>query len=612
MSQESDCSMKQKKTERHNVIPDYEELFDAPKSGKKASAMQVIMGLLKSNKKHFLFSSVIFIIKNAGTWILPVITANIINAVTYSTKNPMPVIIVNIVVMMAIVFQNLFTNSWYVGHTSKALRQISAGLRNTLIKKLQHLSITYHKEIESGKLQSKFMRDIEAVEILNNHLIHGCIPALISLAIVLVYTISKNPLITVFYLLIVPMNVLLVNIFRGKMRENNRKFRNEAEDFSSKVADMISMIPVTRAHGLEDKEIAKTESNIEKLKDAGLATDKTHAYFDSWVWIFNNFLSLLCLGVTAYFAYKKIIPAGDIIVYHNYFFQMLTSVQMLTNAYPQISKGAESISSISEIMNSREIEKNENKIPLRYVHGTIQFKNVSYRYPNSDRDVIKGLNLEVEKGECVAFVGSSGSGKTTIMNMIIGFLNPTGGELSVDGKPLEYINLTTYRQFVSVVPQNSILFTGSIRDNILYGVEDTPEEKLQKVIDLANIREFTDQLPNGLDTMIGEHGDKLSGGQKQRISIARALIRDPKIIVLDEATSALDNISEYQVQKAMSSLIKGRTTFIVAHRLSTIRDADKIVVMEKGECVETGTYEELMAKKGKFYELKTLNDFNLS
>ena len=208
----------------------------------------------------------------------------------------------------------------------------------------------------------------------------------------------------------------------------------------------------------------------------------------------------------------------------------------------------------------------------------------------------------------MAFVGASGSGKSTIMNMIIGFLMPTDGALKIDGKPIEALNLQDYRHFVSVVPQNCILFKGTIRENITYGMRHVSEEQIQRVLDLANIREFGDKLPEGLETQVGEHGGNLSGGQKQRISIARALIRDPKIIILDEATSALDNISEYHVQKAMSSLIKDRTTFIVAHRLSTIRDADKIVVMENGEAVEVGTYTELMEKQGKFFELKTLSE----
>ena len=196
------------------------------------------------------------------------------------------------------------------------------------------------------------------------------------------------------------------------------------------------------------------------------------------------------------------------------------------------------------------------------------------------------------------------------MNIIIGLLKPLEGDFLVDGKSISELNLTNYRHHISVVPQNSILFAGTIRENITYGLSRYSEEELQKVVEMANLNEFVKDLPNGLDTVIGEHGDKLSGGQKQRVTIARALIRNPRILILDEATSALDNISEYQVQKAISKSIKGRTTFIVAHRLSTIRDADRIVVMENGEAVEVGTYEELMEKKGKFFELKSLNDLN--
>lgn len=282
------------------------------------------------------------------------------------------------------------------------------------------------------------------------------------------------------------------------------------------------------------------------------------------------------------------------------------------NIYPEFTKGAESMKSVAEIMISDNIEHNSGKIKLRYVHGTVEFRNVSYCYPDSEDKVINNFSLNVEPGECIGFVGASGSGKSTIMNMIIGFLNATEGEILIDGKPIEALDLRDYRHFLSVVPQNSILFSGTIKDNIVYGFKSYSEERFEQVLDLANVREFTDKLPNGVDTMVEEHGGNLSGGQKQRISIARALMRDPKIIILDEATSALDNISEYHVQKAMDSLVKGRTTFIVAHRLSTIRDADKIVVMERGECVESGTYDELMEKHGKFYELKTLSEMNVN
>ena len=239
----------------------------------------------------------------------------------------------------------------------------------------------------------------------------------------------------------------------------------------------------------------------------------------------------------------------------------------------------------------------------------IDLKNIYKIYGDGDSEIraLDGISLHVSKNEFVAIVGSSGSGKSTIMNLIIGFMMPTLGKLYIDDKSTDELDLSEYRHHISVVPQNSILFSGTIRENITYGMETYSEEDLQKAIKDADVDEFLSELPDGIDTMIGENGGKLSGGQKQRITIARALIRNPRILILDEATSALDNLSEKHVQNAISKSVRGRTTFIVAHRLSTIRNADRIVVMEDGVCVECGTYDELMAKKGKFYELKKLS-----
>ena len=220
--------------------------------------------------------------------------------------------------------------------------------------------------------------------------------------------------------------------------------------------------------------------------------------------------------------------------------------------------------------------------------------------------MLNGLNLKVNKGETIALVGESGAGKSTILNLVIGFNMPTGGLLTIDGEDFTQIDLRSYRKHLAVVPQTSILFSGSIRDNITYGQENVSDEMLRQVIEAANLAELVDSLPDGGDTAVGEHGGTLSGGQRQRISIARALIRNPQVIVLDEATSALDSISEKLIQEAISNLTRERTTFIVAHRLSTIRDADKIAVIADGRCVEYGTFDELMALKGEFYKMKMI------
>ncbi|MBE6538818.1 MAG: ABC transporter ATP-binding protein [Ruminococcaceae bacterium] len=592
------------------LLPDYEKLF-AEEAEHSRDGASVISKLLRQNSPKILLSAIMFAIKDSIGLISPIVTSNIINALVSPGDDLTTVIIKNAVLLVVLYILHIPGHAIYSKYVDNMLRTISAGLRRTIIRKLQHLSITYHKEIESGRVQSKFIRDIEAVEMLNNQIIKNVVPTVTMLLINVVIVLAKNWIVAAFFALVIPAEIIFVKVFRKKLADKNSLFRRENEMMATKVTEMMNMIPVTKAHGLEEEELIKLEDGIRRLRMKALDVDRLNAYFASSLHITMQMFNLLNLVFSAFLASKGIIDVGDIVLFQSYFSTIVARINILVAAVPEITKGIESVRSVSEIMFSNDVEDDKNKIKLRYVHGHLKFDKVCYRYPGTSEDTIKELELEVRPGECIAFVGGSGSGKSTIMNMIIGFLHPTSGQYLIDGKPVESLAMSDYRHFISVVPQNSILMTGTIRDNITYGMPGVIQKRLEEVLELANINEFLPTLPNGVDTVIGENGGKLSGGQKQRICIARALIRDPKILILDEATSALDNISEFHVQKAISELIKNRTTFIVAHRLSTIRDADRIVVMEQGRCVEIGTYDELMEKKGKFYELKTLSDVNV-
>ena len=517
-------------------------------------------------------------------------------------------IALNVVITLFTILLNVPTTvaRWRVA--SKMLRRTSAGIRMALVRKLQSLSLTYHKDMQTGKIQSKFLRDMETIDGFFASMVNSFLLHIISLIVYTVIAVIRNGWVSLFFLVIIPCNVLIRNIYHKKIRKVYKDHRVNTEGMSAKLTTMVEMIPVTKAHGLENTEIYQVEDTVGKVESSGIKMDNTIANFGAWAFVANNGLSIICLAFCSVLAIKGIISVGDIVLFQAMFTSISGNVTAIVNAMPQIYSGLESIESISELMNVNDVEINLGKPVLSSVKGGVTFNNVSYRYPNTEQDVIKDFNLEVKEGECIAIVGSSGSGKSTLVNMIIGFLPPTEGQVLIDGKSIDEFDRSEYRHHISVVPQNSILFAGSIKENITYGLTKYSDEQLDRVLEMANIKEFLGELPNGIDTKVGEHGDKLSGGQRQRISIARALIRDPQILILDEATSALDNISEYHVQKAISSSIVGRTTFIVAHRLSTIRNADRIIVMENGRCVEMGTYDQLMNKKGKFFELKNLND----
>ncbi len=611
--------MKEKKEFLSEGIPDYDYLF-APSDKKrvgKGKEVKFFGRLVKINVLSLILSTIVYFFQTAPVWAIPICSANIINLVTKAVRvgsvgeEIWRGLILNAVVLIVLIVQNIPATMLRWRITSKMLRRTSAGIKSSVVRKLQSLSITYHKDMQTGKIQSKFLKDTDSVDGLFHLLMFSLIPNIIDVVIAVVISVQGNLWVSLFFLLIIPSNVFLTRFFRKRIRNRYRDYRMDTENMSVKLSTMLEMLPVTKAHGLEQKEIATVEESIRRLATSGRKMDTTNSQFGSAAYVISTTLSAACLLFCSFLAIKGIIEIGDIVLYQSMFSSLSGCISGLIGVMPTISSGFEALSSVSEIMEATNVEISLGKREVANITGAIEFDNVSYRYPDGENYVVKDLQLNVRAGECIAVVGSSGSGKSTLMNLIIGFMHPTEGKIRVDGQPLTELNLAEYRHRISVVPQSSILFPGSIRENITYGLDFYTEKDLQRVVEMANLHEFVNDLPNGLDTNVGEHGDKLSGGQKQRITIARALIRNPKILILDEATSALDNISEYHVQQAISKSIQGRTTFIVAHRLSTIRDADRIVVMEEGKAVEIGTYEELMAKQGKFYALKQMNELHI-
>jgi ATP-binding cassette subfamily B protein len=584
--------------------PDFEHVFmDA--GGRKGRPFRILWRLYKGQRVNLLLSLVFFLIKHSPVWIMSILTADMINIISRPDAD-LKWFWIDVAVLFVVVLQNIPTQTLHVSFMSRSSRLMEAGLRGTMMRKLQHLSMSYHAELRSGRLQAKVLRDVEQIELLSKQVMYSFVPALLNIAAAVIIAAATSLAVASLFVVLLPFAGGLVYFFRNKIRQRNRDFRRQIEEMSGAVAESVEMLPVTKAHGLEDIEMEKVSGTLVNLRGKGYRLDITEAVFGASGWVTFTLFQVICLTFTCMLAFRGLIRIGDVVMYQGLFGTIMMSISNLINIYPQFAKGIESIHSVTEVLASTETDEYQGTKAPGVIRGEFRFENVHFQYKDTDKHVLNGFTLHVKPGETIALVGESGAGKSTVLNLAIGFYRPTGGRIVLDGVPFDELDMRAYRRQIAVVPQNTVLFSGTIRQNITYGLTNVSEEELERVIRMANLQDVIAAMPDGLDTMIGEHGGKLSGGQRQRIAIARAMIRNPRVIFLDEATSALDNISEHIVQKAMRELIRGRTTFIVAHRLSTIRDADRIVVMKNGRIQEVGSYEELLQRRGEFYQLKQL------
>jgi ATP-binding cassette subfamily B protein len=556
-----------------------------------------------------LLATLIFIIKDSPIWILPILTGNIIDVVV--SHRPLTQLWLNAVIAAVILLMNYPLNVVYVHLFSNAIRHVAADLRNGMSGRLQLLSIGFHSRTSAAVIQSKVVRDAENVELAMNQSYGVGLSAICVLIGALISTAIRVPAFVLVFVVIVPIAAVLLILLRRRSSKLNESLRREFEHFSTRVGEMAALMPITRAHALEDVALARVSTSVEEVRSAAVALDKFNGRFGSITWISYQSLGVFCLVAAAFAALTRIIPItpGEVVLLSGYFTILTSSIVNLLNLLPVMTKARESMRSIAEVLQEPDVERNTGKIAVASVTGELSFDALSFSYAESRRPALDSIDLTIKPGETVAFVGPSGSGKSTLLNVVLGFLRPTGGRLLLDGVDMQSLDLRTFRSRVSVVPQESVLFEGTIRDNVTYGLEDVPDEVVLAALRGANALEIVDAMPDGWDTVVGERGARLSGGQRQRIAIARALIRDPRVLLLDEATSALDGESEKLVQGAVEQLMRGRTTLIVAHRLSTIRAADRIAVLDKGKLVEAGSHDELIARAGRYSKLYAAQRF---
>ncbi|WP_062643479.1 ABC transporter ATP-binding protein [Streptomyces maremycinicus] len=559
--------------------------------------------LLRADRRSLVAAVFVFTVKHSPVWLLPLITASLIDTVVQ--HQPIARLWTSTGVILFILLVNYPLHLLYVRLLYGSVRRMGTTLRSALCTRMQQLSIGYHSRVSAGVLQAKVVRDVETVEQMVQQTAEQGLGALTVLTGGLVIIAVRTPEFVPVFLVVVPVAAVLVDRLRARLRTHNEDFRHEVETLSSRVTEMTRLIPVTRAHGLEGKALRRMDGTLSRLLTSGMRLDLLNGRFGSLAWVLLNVIGVLVLTGAALISYYGVwgVTAGDVVMLSAFLTTLTNSTTTLTGLAPVITKGLESVRSVGEVLQAPELEDNEGKSELTALHGSVTFEDVGYAY-DSGSPAVRDFTLAVTPGETVALVGASGAGKSTVLSLVIGFIRPTSGRVLLDGTDMNTLDLRTYRRFVSVVPQESILFDGTIRENVAYGMEDeADEETVRTALRDANALEFVERLPDGLNTLVGERGARLSGGQKQRLAIARALIRDPKVLVLDEATSALDTRSEALVQQALARLLRGRTTFVVAHRLSTVRGADRIVVMGEGRILETGTHDELLRRGGAYTEL---------
>jgi ATP-binding cassette subfamily B protein len=568
---------------------------------------RTLVGILGPRRRELGFAAVFFVLKHSPVWVLPVLFAHVIGILRQPALHPERDLWITLGIMAALVVQNIGTHLLHVRFLSSAVRRIERDLREALVRRLQQLSIAFHTDHESGRLQTKILRDVEAVEGLCRSMIQAGLNGFIGITFALGVTLAKEPRAALLYLVMIPIAVALRRGFHRRVRQRNRDFRAAIETMSAKVSEMIDMIPLTRAHGLEEEEIESIGGHLDGVFTRGLRVDITNALFNASAWVCFQLPHIVFLAIVGTVCYRTgSPPVEDVILYWGFFHTISNSIQMILDLYPVVARGFESVRSIGEVLECPDLEQNEGKRAVEAVIGHVVFEEVGFTYPQATRPAVRGVSLDVTPGETIALVGPSGSGKSTLIGLIIGFRRPTRGRIRLDGVDMQDLDLRTFRRHIAVIPQETVLFGGTIRDNVTYGCSEMDEAQLERALSAANVTEFLKDLPDGIQTVVGERGARLSGGQRQRIAIARALIRDPRVILMDEPTSALDSESERQVQDALRHLVQGRTTFIVAHRLSTIRHATRIVVMKDGQCVEIGSHDELMVRRGEFFHLKML------
>ena len=493
----------------------------------------------------------------------------------------------------------------YTGHMMGA--RIETDMRRDLFDHLQKLSFSYYDETKIGQVMARITSDLFDITEFAHHCPEEYFIAALKITVSFIILCNVNIPLTLLIFAVIPIMLFCSMQFNGKMRKAFKRSRNQIGEINAQVEDSLLGIRVVKSFANEDIERAKFGKGNALFLDTKQEIYKYVAGFQSTTRLFDGIMYIMVVMAGAFFMLRGEISAGDLMAYLLYVTALLTSVRRIVEFTEQFQKGMTGIERFTEVMDTAiEIKDKENARELQNVKGNIVFHNVSFRYEGEEEKVLSHISLQIKAGERIALVGPSGSGKSTLCSLIPRFYDVTDGQITIDGQDIREVTLSSLRNQIGVVQQEVYLFSGTILENIAYGKPGATKEEVIQAAKRAGADEFIMGFAGGYDTYVGERGVKLSGGQRQRISIARVFLKNPPILILDEATSALDNESEQVVQASLQELAKGRTTLTIAHRLTTIKDADTILVLTEKGIEEQGSHAQLMHKNGiyaKFYAL---------
>ncbi len=569
----------------------------------KVTATQAFREFIWPRRKLVLLGLILIVISRLAGLVLPGASKYLIDNVI--VDKDMQMLKVLLLIVAGSILVQAVTSYWLTQLLSVEAQLLISKLRAKVQEKILSLPISYFDNTKSGALVSRIMTDVEGVRNLVGtglvQLVGGTLTSIVSLFLL----ISISPLMTVYVLVPVGIFAYIALKAFGYIRPIFRERGVLNARVTGRLVETLNGVRVIKGFNAEKQENAIFAEGVDTLFQNVKKSLTATSIMTSSATFLLGIATTGIMGIGGYQIIQGNLTFGEFLSFTLYLGFMIAPIVQMSNIGSQLTEAFAGLDRTEEIMNMEpEDDKTVRTVNLGEIKGNIKFEDVSFAYIE-DKEVVHNISFEAPKGSVTALVGSSGSGKSTIAGLAATFLNPNSGKITIDDVDLSTVSLSSYRQHLGVVLQDDFLFEGTIRENILFPRPNATEAQLLQAVDAAYVNEFTDRFEKGLDTLIGERGVKLSGGQRQRITIARAILADPKIIILDEATSNLDTESESLIQKSLNELMKGRTTFVIAHRLSTIRQASQILVIEEGHIVERGNHDDLIEKKGRYFELYT-------